>query len=91
MWNQWVSVYQKALQAYAQARGLDPTLVTGTGFRLLRNVGNVTLQWVHQDYLVDDFPTEDECIAANRVQQNRIARQSGLVKKEYYNVVELSN
>ena len=63
----------------------------GTGFQLLHNEGNVPLQWVHRDYLVDDFPTKDDCITANRVQQECIARQSGLVKKEEDEVVEISD
>ena len=63
----------------------------GTGFQLLRNEGNVPLQWVHRDYQVDDFPTEDDCIAANRIQLDRIARRSGLVKEEEDEVVEISD
>ena len=81
----------QALQAYTQAWGLDPTLVMGTGFQLLRNEGNVPLQWVHRDYQADKFPTKDDCIAAKRIQQDRIARRSGLVKKEEDEVVEISD
>ena len=66
-------VYQQALQAYAHARGLDPTLIEGTGHQLLRNEGDVPLQWVHRDYTVTNFPTVEDCVAADRTQKDRIA------------------
>ena len=40
---------------------------------------------------MDDFPTEDDCIAANRIQRDRIAQRSGMVKKEEEEVVEISD
>ena len=85
----WAQVYKKALDAYAKARGLDPTLLYGAGQQLLRNRGDMPLQHVHRDLLVDDFPTEEECARARRYQKDRITRRSKPIKKEDPDVVEL--